>query len=47
MTENSTLLQHGREGRKHALTNYHWEDNVALWMNDFYKFGLEPQGGKR
>ena len=29
MTENPTLLQHGRKGRKHALTNYRWEDNAA------------------
>ena len=46
MTENLTLLQYRREGRKSALTNYRWEDNAAL-MDDLYKSVLESQGGKR
>jgi hypothetical protein len=45
MTENPTLLQHGREGRKHTLTNYHWKDNAALMDN--LKSVLESPGGKR
>jgi hypothetical protein len=46
MTENPTLLQYGRAGRKHALINYRWKGDVAL-MNGPYKSVLESQGGKR
>ncbi len=36
----------GKEGRKHVLSHYRWEDNAAL-MDDLYKSVLESPGGKQ